>query len=138
VVLRLFDLQRARHGLEQQSEPFVQIAGQDLPGLRNSDFLNDVKPYPWRSCARVVGSTVSLKVWPTTVPEPAWNDPNYGYSVQLPAGWGDAGRPGSYIGHLPPGGSLDHRDLVVSDLTTTRTAERTTTPRSPTHILRAP
>jgi len=120
------------------TEPFVKIAGQDLPGLRNSADLTDVKPYPWRSCAQVVGSTVSLKVWPAAQAEPAWDDPNYGYSVDLPAGWGAAGRPGFYIGHLPPGRSLDHSDLAVSDLATTRTAEPTTTPRSPTHILLAP
>lgn len=125
-------------------EPYVQIGGQDLAGLRNSPFLYDVKPYPWRSCARVVGSILSLKVWPTAEPEPAWNDPSYGYSVTLPDGWGDPGRPGSYIGHLPPGGSLQHSDLTVSDLTITsaaaprRRSEPTTSPLAPTHILRAP
>ncbi len=121
-----------------EAEPYVQIAGQDLAGLRNSPDVTDVKPYPWRSCARVVGSTVSLKVWPTGEPEPAWNDPSYGYSVTLPAGWGDAGRPGSYIGHLPPGGSLEYSDLAVSDLSISSGAERTMTPLLPTHTVRAP
>lgn len=127
-------------------EPFVQIAGGDLPGLRLSESYNDVKPYPWRACARVVGLTVSLKVWPLSEPEPAWDDPNYGYSVTLPFTWEvNSGRPGSYVGHLRPGASMDYSDLAVTHRNAGASArvaeslsEPTTPPRQPTHILRAP
>jgi hypothetical protein len=127
--------------------PFVQIAGQDLPGLRLSESFNDVKPYPWRACARVVGSTVSVKVWPVNEPEPAWNDPNYGYSVTLPASANvTSGRPGHYAGHVLPGRSLTYSDLVATNLDTPvrsraaaeTLAEPTVPPLDPTHIVRAP
>lgn len=128
-------------------EPFVQIAGSDLPGLRLSESYNDVKPYPWRGCARVVGTTVSLKVWPVNEPEPAWDDPNYGYSVTLPAEWGvTTGRAGFYASHLRPGASLDYSDVAITNLDdpapSTAAAESlsapTAPPLEPTHILRAP
>lgn len=128
-------------------QPFVQIAGQDLPGLRTSESYADVKPYPWRACGRAVGRTISVKIWPLAEAEPAWDDPDYGYSVTLPDQWDVvAGHGGSYIGHLPPGGSVDYGDLVITDLDdpgTSRAAadavtEPTTPPLDPTHVLRAP
>lgn len=131
-----------------EQRPIIQIAGKDLPGLRRSASANDVKPYPWRGCARVVGNVVSLKIWPLAEPEPAWDDPAYGYSVTLPDDWDVvAGHAGSYIGHLRPGRSLHYRDLVISDLddpdhpgapAAATGTEPTTPPLAPTHVLRAP
>lgn len=128
-------------------QPFVQIAGQDLPALRRSASFNDVKPYPWRACARVVGSTISVKVWPVDQPEPAWDDLDHGYSVTLPASWGiTSGRPGHYAGHLRAGASLHYSDLVATNLdnplrsraAAETLAEPTPPPLEPTHIVRAP
>jgi hypothetical protein len=62
-----------------------------------------VLPLPWSMCARVVGEVVSFIVWPANGPRPAWNDPRYGGSVRLPAGWSEPGRAGWYAGHLGPG-----------------------------------
>ncbi len=121
--------------------PLLWIAGRDLWGLRNGPEPTDLKPYPWRGCGRVVGTTVSLKVWPTAEAEPAWDDPNYGYSVTLPDGWDAPGEPGAYIGHLFPGGSATFSELVVTDLGGISTSsaaalglEPTTEPLAPTHI----
>jgi hypothetical protein len=128
-------------------EPFVRIASQDLPGLRNSSAFYDVKPYPWRACARAVGTTISLKVWPLSEPEPAWDDPNYGYSVTLGPEWEvTAGNGGSYIGHLPAGATIGYSDHVVTNLDAPSAspaaaealAEPTVPPDEPTHVLSAP
>jgi hypothetical protein len=108
-------------------------------------------------CARVVGDTVSFIVWPLRDPEPAWNDPKYGGSVTLPAGWSQPGIPGWYVGHLEPGDSVGFTDMSTADVgqpppTTTTTTpqspdqaeadvvapEPTTPPRAPTWIPRAP
>jgi hypothetical protein len=130
-------------------QPFVLIAGQDLPGMRSSESFNDVKPYPWRGCARVIGRVISLKIWPVAEPEPSWDDPSYGYSVTLPDDWEvTAGHGGSYIGHLPPGGTIYYSELTITSLDPAPSpaaaaraaslAEPTTPPLDPTHILRAP
>lgn len=60
-------------------------------------------PLPWRMCARTLGTTVDLKVWPTSRPEPAWGDPRYSGSVTVPRRWVYPGFAGWYIGHLQPG-----------------------------------
>lgn len=70
-------------------------------------------PYPWRMCAKVVGNTVAFLAWPLTHATPAWGDPDYGGSATLPAGWGAAGRPGFYVGHLKPGRSLSYSNLFT-------------------------
>lgn len=76
----------------------------------------NVEPYPWRLCARVVGEVVSFKVWPLTHPEPAWNDPAYGGSATLPAGWNHPGRPGWYVGHLLPGETVGFTDMTTAEV----------------------
>jgi hypothetical protein len=65
-------------------------------------------------CARAVGSVVSFIVWPLADPQPAWGDPRYGGSVELPAGWDLEGRPGWYIGHLEPGDKAGFEDLTTA------------------------
>jgi hypothetical protein len=113
----------------------------------------DVAPYPWRMCARVVGSTLSFVVWPTaTHAQPAWDDPRYGGSVTVPAGWEAPGAPGFYVGHLEAGDSVGFTALstaVVSSQPSAASAlasagstavapEPTTPPRAPTFVLTAP
>lgn len=133
------------------AEPFHQIASFDLreifrPGPPDAP---EVPPYPWRMCARVVGSVVSFIVWPTTHAKPAWNDARYGGSVTLPAGWSTAGKPGWYIGHLEPGKGAKFGDLSVMGLLPNQTpasqqaaaaelAKPATPPVQPTWIAEAP
>jgi hypothetical protein len=134
-------------------QPFRQIASFDLSeAFRTAPGAYTVWPLPWRMCARAVGDTVSFIVWPLRDPEPAWDDPRYGGSVTLPAGWGQPGIPGWYVGHLEPGDSMDFTDLATADVgqppptTTTQpqaqadvvAPEPTTPPREPTWIPRAP
>jgi hypothetical protein len=81
----------------------------------------DPKPFPWRICARAQGTTVDVKAWsvPSFPTEPAWGDPKFGYSVQVPSDWVFAGRPGAYIGHIAPGGSAKLTSLTTSQITGT-------------------
>jgi hypothetical protein len=67
-----------------------------------------------RMCARVSGSTVEFKVWTVDLPEPSWGDPVATRAVTLPDGWVRAGRPGWYVGHVPPGGWASYRDMTIS------------------------
>ena len=128
-------------------EPFTLIGSFDLTGafVRNLSLA----PPPWRMCARVVADVVSFKVWPLVDPAPAWDDPTYGGSVRLPAGWDHPGRPGWYVGHLRPGEESHFSDRTTAQVVAPApTASRfgqhvvpvevTTAPRSPTDIPTAP
>jgi hypothetical protein len=125
-------------------QPFRRIAYFDLSdAFRTQPGAFDTWPYPWRMCARVVGDTVSFIVWPLKDPEPAWDDPKYGGSVTLPAGWDQPGNPGWYVGHLEPGDSVGFTDLATADVGQQRRAgsvgrEPTTPPRDPTWVPQAP
>lgn len=122
------------------STPYIKVGGYVLDDV----FLPDgpgttrLPPHPWRMCARVVGSVVSFVVWPTTHVEPAWDDARYGGSVTLPAGWGTAGKPGWYAGHLRPGESMVYDDLTTRAMTGAAAAEPTVAPPAPTQVLEAP
>lgn len=72
-----------------------------LPGGR-------VHPYPWRMCARVDAGIVRFVAWPAGGPRPDWSDRSHGGAAVLPAGWGEPGRPGLYVGHLPPGTAVEY------------------------------
>ena len=128
-------------------EPFHRIAYFDLSdAFRTAPGAFTVWPYPWRMCARVVGDTLSLIVWPLTDPEPAWDDPRYGGSVTLPAGWDQPGNAGWYIGHLEPSDSFAFTGLETADVGQPAGARRagvvapepTTPPRRPTWVPEAP
>ena len=70
------------------------------------DWYEPTSPHspPWRMCARVVGTDLAVRIWPTTlVAEPAWDDPLYARSVSLDPAYVFAGRPGWYMAHLAPG-----------------------------------
>lgn len=92
-----------------------------LTGLATIDMTramgpyDNLKPLPWRLCARASGSTVTIKVWSITAhpTEPAWNDPTHTASVQLPARGVYSGKPGVFMGHLSAGQST-----VLSNHTT--------------------
>jgi hypothetical protein len=125
-------------------QPFRRIAYFDLSdAFRTAPGAFTVWPYPWRMCARVVGDTVSFIVWPLRDPEPAWDDPKYGGSVTLPAGWDQPGLPGWYVGHLEPGDSVGFTALDTAEVGQQRRAgvvapEPTTPPRQPTWVPQAP
>lgn len=70
-----------------------------------------LRPLPWRLCARTQGTTLSFKVWPTALPEPAWGDEAVGGSVTLPADAPQSGASGWYVGHLRPGMVATFADL---------------------------
>ena len=80
--------------------PFTLISDADLEPTM---FF---QAYPWRLCARTLGSTLDWKVWPTYESEPAWGDPNYGGTAQVPDGWQNAGQYGEY--GPPDGGRHDY------------------------------
>ena len=74
-------------------------------------------PLPWRLCARAVGSTLDFKVWRLNAEaEPAWGDTSHGGSATVPAKWVKAGKPGAYVGHIPPGGSTTFAGLTTAAL----------------------
>lgn len=110
-----------------RSKPYEQVSGHDMAAALR------VGTGPRRLCARVVGEVLQFKVWRTSIAEPSWSDPVHTRSVRLPKGWTDAGRPGWYIGHVPPGGWAE-LDLSVptppppTQPTTTTTTTTTAPP----------
>lgn len=85
------------------SPAYTQIAALNLSGGLGP--YQDLNPLPWRFCARVAGSTVTVKAWsiPAHPAEPSWTDPTYTAAVRLPTGAVSTGKPGVYLGHLMPG-----------------------------------
>jgi hypothetical protein len=82
------------------------------PSLASALTVNgQLMPLPWRICARVVGDVLSFKVWPAGRSEPAWGDPTYSRTMQLPADAPKDGRPGWYGGHLYAGSRMTYTDL---------------------------
>jgi hypothetical protein len=93
------------------SQPFTQIAQFDMVDLMIQN--GAMRPFPWRTCARVVGNTLTFKIWfPSQQAEPSWTDPVHTRSTNaIPAGYLSAGKSGWYIGHIPPAGSVKYNDL---------------------------
>jgi hypothetical protein len=74
----------------------------------------DSSTEPRRLCLKVDGRTLTFKVWPATRPEPAWGDPTYTRTYTLPADAVYKGRPGWYMGHLPPGTNADYTQITTA------------------------
>jgi len=89
---------------------FTQIAQFPLTGLGWPKAT--AVPLPWRICASVSGPTLTFKVWPLAMAEPADGDPCCTGTVTVP--WVEAGRAGWYAGHLQPGHTLVYRDLATT------------------------
>lgn len=91
-------------------------AGRDFAQLGAVDFAAVVSEanragQPLRLCAKATGRSLEMKLWPAGSPEPAWGDPHYTRTMTLPAAWVYQGRPGYYIGHVPPGGHANFTHL---------------------------
>jgi hypothetical protein len=85
------------------SQPLVKV------GSAPFDWASKVE-LPWTLCARAVGRTITLKVWPAgdQPTAPAWDDPEHTASFTVPQAWATAGRPGFYAGHLAAGQELTY------------------------------
>lgn len=86
-----------------------------LHGLEHDGGKTDGSPgssaaLPWKMCAKVVGDQLTFRIWPLSKPDPGWGDPKFGSTLTLPDSWVYAGSPGSYIGHLVPGGHFTFTD----------------------------
>lgn len=95
------------HVADSSADPALRLIAQvPLPDSVGPS-IHETQPLPWRLCARVRGRELELKVWPLArvEEEPSWGDPTFVGGATLPADWVRAGRPGFYIGHLPPGES---------------------------------
>lgn len=94
------------HTWDTKASPaFTQVAGFTVKAVVD-------QPLPWRLCAYATGQTVSFKVWPLSMPEPADGDPccwRVAEGVPMP----EQGRPGWYIGHLHPGESATFTDMTA-------------------------
>jgi hypothetical protein len=73
---------------------FTQLSGSDMAAALAGS------RYPWRLCARAVGSQITFKVWPAARPEPPWTSKTHVRATVLPSGWDAPGVPGIYVGHL--------------------------------------
>ncbi len=71
-------------------------------------------PLPWRVCARAQGPVITVKAWPATRPEPAWDDPVHVLRALVPADTVRPGRVGWYVGHLAPGDFARYDDLAAT------------------------
>jgi outer membrane protein assembly factor BamB len=105
-----------------EPQPATQIAGFNLEATFRPQ--GNLVPLPWRMCARAVGTTVSFVVWPTSIEQPAWDDPAYGGSVTLPDGYADAGAAGWYFGHLQKNDAVAYTDLSVTPISAPTFATR--------------
>ncbi len=75
--------------------------------------VDHLAPLPWRVCLRATGRTVAFKVWlPEERAAPSWRDEQYVRTARLPRGYA-VGRPGWYVGHLPPGGRVVYHGLTT-------------------------
>lgn len=91
-------------------EVFTGIANKNVSAVisPNGQYL----PFPWRVCARVVGSTLTFKIWvPAREGEPSWTDPTHTGTATVPAKYTVPGKFGWYIGHIPPGGRASYGNL---------------------------
>ncbi|QXC60741.1 hypothetical protein KSP35_20845 [Aquihabitans sp. G128] len=86
------------------AEPMHLVGQLDLAGALGRSML-DLEPFPWRLCARIRGTAVTVKAWSLADrdTEPSWTDAGHTDSLDVPTTAVHPGRPGLYIGHLTPG-----------------------------------
>jgi hypothetical protein len=97
------------------SSPFTLVSQHDMSSVVWAD--NQAKALPWRICARVIGPSLTFKVWlPDRETEPSWNDQTHMASTTVPSDYPGSGKTGWYVGHIPPGGSAHYTGLQVQRL----------------------
>jgi hypothetical protein len=81
---------------------FENVVGR-VEKLGTPEMATDMKPPPWNLCARVIGTTVTLKLWSGGSSAPSWSDPEATGEVKLPRQWVFDGYAGGYEQGLAPG-----------------------------------
>lgn len=92
-------------------------AGAPMSKLASFDMAHELggdASSPHRICARIVGPTLSFKVWSTTDTEPEWNNAAT-RTVRLPADVPREGSFGVYVGHVEPGDTLRVHDIDLAE-----------------------
>jgi len=95
------------------AQPFTQIAQFDASKVvtTNAAFV----PFPWRVCSRMTGATLQFKIWvPANESEPSWSDTTHVGTTTVPADYLTPGKTGWYVGHIPPSGSAQYKNLSIS------------------------
>jgi hypothetical protein len=89
--------------------PLAQVGSVDLGAVLSRDTWP--LPLPWRLCARTDGAVVELKAWRPGEGEPGWSDRRHSGVVRVDPQWVYAGKAGWYVGHVPPGGTVEFAGL---------------------------
>lgn len=86
-----------------------------LPHFASS--LADLTPPPWRMCARVEGKQLTAKIWGPADEdgEPAWDDPDSTFRIEVPSAWVYEGEAGIYQGHLEPDERATFTDIETTE-----------------------
>jgi len=97
------------------AEPFRKVGVVSLPYSVGQNPFHQA-PLPWRICARVVGTEVTVKAWPIAAyrGEPRWGDPVTSGTVAVPSDWVYRGLAGVYVGHLEPGQQTRFSDVATA------------------------
>lgn len=71
-------------------------------------------PPPWHLCAKVVGTTLSVMVWPSDTQKPSWDDDTHVREAKLSRYEVYPGYAGGYVRGLSPGFSSEFVGLSVT------------------------
>lgn len=91
---------------------FGDVVG-TIDELGTAQMTTTMKPPPWNLCARVIGTTVTVKIWVGS-DEPAWTDTRSTREVKLSPSWVFPGYAGGYELGLSPGQSSKFTGLLVT------------------------
>lgn len=78
------------------------------------DFASAVAPPPWNMCARAIGTTISMMLWPDSAEKPSWTDTDRVHEVKVARGWVFQGYGGGYVASLSPGTAVKFVGLEVT------------------------
>ncbi len=92
---------------------FGDVAG-TIEGLGTPEMTTTMKPPPWNLCARIIGTTITVKLWFGSGSEPAWSDPEATRKVKVGRSWVFDGYAGAYEVGLAPGRSSKFTGLMVT------------------------
>jgi hypothetical protein len=96
------------------AQPFTAIGQFSLDKVVWDTSTQKARPLPWRICAKVVGASLTFKVWlPDLEAEPRWTDATHAATTTVPSGYLGAGKTGWYVGHIPAGGSAHYNRLGI-------------------------